>query len=82
MDQLDALAIGAGASPLDGQRAIEIVDDEQQLLQQIGHRLVGLLAAFAFDAPAIVVELGALASNTPGVSSPCYMDGELPYCQY
>ena len=62
VNQLDALAVrGAAVAGVDGQRAVEIVDDEQQLQQQIDDRLVGLLAALALDALAVVVELGGLA---------------------
>ena len=64
MNQLDALAIGVAAfAGVDRQRAVEVVDDEQQLEQQIGDRLVGLLAALALDALAVVVELGGLAQQ-------------------
>ena len=41
--------------------AIEIVDDQQQFLQQIDHRLVALLAPLALDPLAVVVEFRALA---------------------
>ena len=64
MDQLDALAVRLRAvAGLDGERQIEVVDDEQQILQQIDDRLVGLLAALALDALAVVVELGGLAQQ-------------------
>ena len=62
VNELDALAVRVAAvAGLDRQRAVEVVDDEQQLLQQIDDGLVGLLAALALDALAIVVELGRLA---------------------
>ena len=62
VNQLDALPVGARVlARVDRQRAVEVVDDEQQLVQQIDDRLIGLLAALAFDALAVVVELGGLA---------------------
>ena len=62
MDQLDAAPIGRGAfARLHVQCDVEIVDDDQQLAEQVEHRLVGLRAALALDALAIVVELGRLA---------------------
>ena len=61
VNQLDAFPVGRAAfAGVDRQRAVEIVDDEQQFLQEIDDRLVGLLAALAFDALAVVVELGGL----------------------
>ena len=63
MNELDALTIRCAglAAGIDGERAVEVVDDEQQLQQEIDHGLVGLLAALALDAFAVVVELRALA---------------------
>ena len=64
VDQLDALAVRrAAVAGVHRQRAIEIVDDEQQISQQVDDRLVGLLAALALDALAVVVELGGLAQQ-------------------
>ncbi len=62
MNQLDALAIGSAAlAGVDRQRAIEVVHDQQQLLEDVDDRLIGLLAPLALDALAVVVELRALA---------------------
>ena len=62
VNQLDALAVrGAAFAGVDGHRAIEIVNHREQVLQQIDDGLIGLLAALAFDALAVIVELGALA---------------------
>jgi hypothetical protein len=70
VNQLDALAVrGLALAAVHGQRAVEVVHDEQQLLQQVDDRLVGLLAALALDALAVVVELGALAQPPIAKSS-------------
>ena len=61
VDQLDALAVGAAFVAADRERAIEIVDHQQELLQDVDDRLVALLAPLALDPLAVVVELGALA---------------------
>jgi hypothetical protein len=54
VNQLDAFAVRSRfRTRIDRQRAIEVVDDEQQILEQIDDRLVGLLAAFAVDAAAV-----------------------------
>ena len=64
VDQLDTLPVGGGfLAGLNLQGEVEIVDDLQQLLEQVDDRLVGLLAPFAVDAFAIVVELCRFAQE-------------------
>jgi len=59
VDQLDALLVCRVTSAgVNRQGAVEIVDDQQQLLQEIGDPLVGEFAAFALDTFAVIVELG------------------------
>ena len=59
MDQLDALAVALGVgADRRLERALEVVDDRQQILDGVSRGGVGLVAALAIDALAIVVELG------------------------
>ena len=53
------LRYGVGVAPAGRlQRALEVVDDRQQVGEDVGAGVLGQLAAFAFDALAVVVELG------------------------
>jgi hypothetical protein len=61
VDQLDALAVGAASLAARRSARGRSRRRQQQVLQQIDDRLVGLLAALALDPLAVVVELGALA---------------------
>ena len=64
IDQLDACRDSRRPrAGVDGQRAIEIVDDGSTILQQVDDRLVGVLAPLALDPLAVVVELGGLAEQ-------------------
>jgi hypothetical protein len=45
---------------MDRERAIEVVHHEEEILEEIDNGLIRLLASFAVDAPAIVVEFRCL----------------------
>src|SRR5262249_14332828 len=71
VDQLDAFDIRAtGSTMLDGQRALEIVDDQQHLQEEVDDGLVGLIAPFALHTLAVVVELGGLPEEAIVVPVP------------
>ena len=65
MDQFDAAAIGLGAlaAGIGLERALEVVDERQQLAEQIGGGRLGLRLPLALGAPAVVVELRGLAQQ-------------------
>ena len=64
VDQLDALAVRVGiAAGRRLQRALEVVDDRQQLVERSATARIRLVAPLAFDALAIVVEFGGGAQQ-------------------
>ena len=62
LDQFDAAAIGLGplAAGIGLERALEVVDQRQQLAEQIGGSGFGLRLPLALGAPAVIVELRGL----------------------
>ena len=59
VDQLDALSIDLGVAAVTRvERALQVVDDGQELLDRVDDRGIGLVAPLAIDALAIVVEFG------------------------
>ena len=72
VDQLDARAVarergGRIGCRRRGERALEVVDERQHVLQQLGRGVLGQLAALAIDALAVVVELGRRAQQPVAV---------------
>ena len=53
----------AAGSGLDAERALEVVDDRQQILEQRGGRAFARLAPLALDPLPVVVELGRQAQQ-------------------
>ena len=63
MDDLEPLTIRFGARRVDLQRALEIVDDRQQILHEVDGGELRRVFALAIDALAIVIELRGLAQQ-------------------
>ena len=65
MDELDAAAIGfrAVGAGVGLERALEIVDERQQIPHDVGGDRLGHALPIALDALAVVVELGGLAQQ-------------------